>query len=202
MKTKERMKGFVVGFALATILSATAVFAVNTTTLEVIHGVNVVINGDTITFDSGNSPFIAAGHTFLPLRAIADALNIPVYWDAATATAYLGTRPATAEMIHGTWRVVSVESIAQGQSYPLHVYEQTMTFNPDGTVIYTLLDDIDMFRWTLTAPAALILSHPDYPDDDLHTTANILDSRLVLRAYEEYYDVVFLTFVMTMEREE
>lgn len=36
------------------------------------------------------TPIISDGTTYLPVRAVADALNVPVLWDGETATVYLG----------------------------------------------------------------------------------------------------------------
>ena len=117
-KSKERAKGFIFGFILATALSATAVFAANYATLiEVFYGVNVVVNGDQIDFAEDSRPFLSGGRTFLPLRAMADALDMPLYWDAATQTAYFGTWPFDGAELPGRWRVAVIEDIFQGTSW-------------------------------------------------------------------------------------
>lgn len=72
-----------------------------TRTIEVVQGgINLVVNGTPTTprDAAGNvvEPFIYQGTTFLPVRAVADALNLPVQWDGATSTVYLGTAPGTA----------------------------------------------------------------------------------------------------------
>jgi hypothetical protein len=81
------------GFVLCTILSA-GVIAVSaqTVTREIIYGVRVNVNGQLLELDADNRPFVMGGRTFLPVRAIADAFEEPVDFDASTNTVYLGNR--------------------------------------------------------------------------------------------------------------
>ena len=89
---KERMQGMAMGFLLATlILGAVTVAATANRTIEVTYGVNVVLDGVTQTFSEDMQPFVSGGRTFMPLRAIADALGLDVQWDSATSTAYLSS---------------------------------------------------------------------------------------------------------------
>ncbi|MCL2619785.1 MAG: stalk domain-containing protein [Defluviitaleaceae bacterium] len=87
-------KGFVSGFLVATMLSATIVWA-NTSGVfrEVFYGVRISINGHAWNPPSDMTPFITDGRTFLPVRGISEALGIPVTWDGTTSTVHLGTQP-------------------------------------------------------------------------------------------------------------
>ena len=88
---KERAKGFVMGALTMALLSSTIVFA-SGVMREVHYGVNVTVNGVRQNFATEDRPFIADGRTFLPVRAISEALGQPVTWDAATSTVYIGSR--------------------------------------------------------------------------------------------------------------
>ena len=46
-------------------------------------------------FTVDNRPFAMDGRTFLPVRAIAEAVNMPVDFDASTNTVYLGGAPVS-----------------------------------------------------------------------------------------------------------
>jgi hypothetical protein len=57
--------------------------------------IKIVVDGTLITpKDSGGKtvePFISNGTTYLPVRAVADALGKEVYWDGPNFTVYLGS---------------------------------------------------------------------------------------------------------------
>jgi len=92
---KPQIKGFVAGVLLATMLFSTALVAASQSGVmrEAFYGVNIVINGNEWNPPSDMTPFISDGRTFLPVRGIAETLGIPVDWDGATSTVYVGTIP-------------------------------------------------------------------------------------------------------------
>jgi len=95
---KLQIKGFVLGMLMMFILSGATVYAaVRTETITVtFRNIRIVIDGTTIipTDAGGNvvEPFIYQGTTFLPARAIANALNHDVRWDANSSVIYLYSR--------------------------------------------------------------------------------------------------------------
>ena len=90
---KEKVKGIVIGFLIATILSSGLVAAANHRAMrEVIYGVRVNLNGQLLHFDSDMLPFVMENRTFLSVRAISEALDLPADFDANTNTVYLGNR--------------------------------------------------------------------------------------------------------------
>jgi len=89
-KFKERLQGFIVGAVVMALLVSTFVLA-NSAMREVFFGVNVAIDGEVINFDYDMRPFITEGRTFLPVRAIADAVGLDVDFDEATNTVLLST---------------------------------------------------------------------------------------------------------------
>lgn len=60
-------------------------------------GVKLVVDGVNITPKDANGnvvdPFIVDGTTYLPVRAVAEALGKDVNWDGDTKTVYIGTKP-------------------------------------------------------------------------------------------------------------
>ena len=99
MKSQLRMatlKGFVAGVVVVLGLSTVAVLAAPRT-LNAIFGVEVVLDGRTITFDEDSQPFIVDNRTFLPLRAIADLLGIDVSFDGENNRAILATEEGCPE---------------------------------------------------------------------------------------------------------
>ncbi len=96
---KRTLKGYLLGFLSATIMiSCVTAFAANTTTLYnvIANGIKIIIDGQKLnpTDANGNTvePIIYNGTTYLPVRAIANALGKPVYWDGPNYTVYLGDR--------------------------------------------------------------------------------------------------------------
>ena len=59
--------------------------------------IKLVIDGATITPKDANGstvePFIYNGTTYLPVRAVGNALGKQVSWDGKTKTVYLGDAP-------------------------------------------------------------------------------------------------------------
>ncbi|MCL2355770.1 MAG: NPCBM/NEW2 domain-containing protein [Defluviitaleaceae bacterium] len=90
---KERIKGGAIGFILCLLLSASVMPVIaQTATRPVIYGVRVNLNGQLLDFAPDSRPFVSGGRTFLPLRDLAETLGLPVDFDIATNTVYLGDR--------------------------------------------------------------------------------------------------------------
>lgn len=93
---KKTLKGYLLGVLTATVLVGGVTYAANTTTLYdvVTNGVKIVIDGKKINPTDANGkavePIIYNGTTYLPVRAVADALGKAVYWDGRNYTVYLG----------------------------------------------------------------------------------------------------------------
>ncbi len=74
--------------------------AVQTITASLANDFKFTLNGEAWTpMDNGNpmAPIIYNGRTYLPVRAIAEALDINVGWDEATRTVILGEAAAPVE---------------------------------------------------------------------------------------------------------
>ncbi|MDR3209362.1 MAG: NPCBM/NEW2 domain-containing protein [Oscillospiraceae bacterium] len=94
----KQAKGFVAGIVVGLILAVSvgAAFAATTerTLTAYFNDIKIVVDGKLITPKDarGNilEPFIANDSTYLPLRAVADALGKSVQWVGETNTVYLG----------------------------------------------------------------------------------------------------------------
>ncbi len=93
---KQRLMVLIAGIAIGAVLTGSAALAANTTTwYDVLsNGIKIVIDGVTIKPKDANGntvePIIYNGTTYLPVRAVADALGMEVYWDGPNYTVYLG----------------------------------------------------------------------------------------------------------------
>lgn len=96
MKLNEKAKhitcGIVVGAMLATAVPATA--AQITKSISVAYNnIKIVVDGQQVSTDKNNEPFIYNGTTYLPIRAVGQAVGKQVTWDGNTNTVYLGDSP-------------------------------------------------------------------------------------------------------------
>lgn len=97
----KKARGFILGFISSTLIFVLAltVFAapVEKAITAVYNGIRLYIDGKEITPKdaSGNTiePFIYNGTTYLPVRAVGEAIGKSVEWDAANLSVYLGKRP-------------------------------------------------------------------------------------------------------------
>lgn len=96
MFSKDKVKGFITGAVVASLLSATVAFAAPIEQVKTIFysNIKIYIDGNQIQPKDaqGNlvEPFIMDGTTYLPVRAVANAFNKAVRWDGATSSVYLG----------------------------------------------------------------------------------------------------------------
>lgn len=83
---KKVLKGYILGLLSATLLIGSAAYAAQT--------VRIVIDGQEIIPTDANGkrvdPIIIDGTTYLPVRAVAEALGQEVNWDGANYTVYIG----------------------------------------------------------------------------------------------------------------
>lgn len=105
----------------ALMLCGTAVAANNIITqkMEVNYmGIKLVVNGVEVTPTDANGtavePFTSNGTTYLPVRAVANALGQAVEWDGETRTVYIGDVPGKAT----SWMTkLPPYQVNEGQSY-------------------------------------------------------------------------------------
>ena len=97
---KERVKGFILGVACTSmIVSAATAFAdpVTKGITAVYNGIKIFVDGNFVKPTDADGkivvPFAYEGTTYLPVRAVAQALNQPVSWDSSTKSVYIGVNP-------------------------------------------------------------------------------------------------------------
>ena len=91
----KRFQGFIIGVVICSLAAGGAALAATTQTQQAyFNNIKIVVDGKEIHPQdaAGNSvePFIVNGTTYLPVRAVADALGKEVYWDGPNYTVYLG----------------------------------------------------------------------------------------------------------------
>ena len=97
----KTLKGFVLGFLCCAVIVALAGVAFASTGTKQLNAnyedIQIVIDGQTLIPTDVNGtvvePFIVDGTTYLPVRAISQALGCIVEWDGNTHTVYVSTIP-------------------------------------------------------------------------------------------------------------
>ena len=92
---KQKLQGIIIGFIMGAICVGATAMAANTRYIEAVYNnIKIVVDGNQITPTDGNGnivePFISEGTTYLPVRAVANALGKDVSWDGNTQTVYIG----------------------------------------------------------------------------------------------------------------
>jgi len=130
---KNHLKSFIAGALVMLLITATITLAASGTGLmrEIHHGISVMLNGQPAEFPEDSLPFVMNDRTYLPLRAMADMLDLPVDFDPATNTAYVGYA-CISELIIGTW---SEADIWGGSSWQMFI-----EFREGGTGIVYEID--------------------------------------------------------------
>lgn len=103
---KEKLRGIVIGLVIGVSITITGVFAANGSVMRELWYNNIKITLDNKTVApidaDGNyvEPFIIDGTTYLPVRAISNALGMYVDWDANTNTVQLYTQKPQEESVN------------------------------------------------------------------------------------------------------
>jgi|GEM_PF-108736 len=138
---KQKLKGLLIGLTLGAVISSTTAFAANETIPKDItyRNINIVIDGNEITPTDANGnyvePFIMDGTTYLPVRAISNALGKEVSWDGDTATVYIGEQPSENIDIVGNYTLITAETNGQPIELTNDII-QLLTLRADGTGDY------------------------------------------------------------------
>ena len=100
---KKRLQGLVAGMLIGTILTSVIVFAKSgTEMIEALYN-NIKIYVDGVKIEPADAtgkivePFIYNGTTYLPVRAVGEAIGKSVTWDGATQSVYLGDKPGAVQ---------------------------------------------------------------------------------------------------------
>lgn len=105
MKKQKRLITAIAAMLCAAIMCGAAFAAGSATTMKTIEayysGIKLVVDGVEVTPKDANGkvvdPFVSDGTTYLPVRALANALGKEVEWDGETKTVFIGARPGQGE---------------------------------------------------------------------------------------------------------
>ncbi len=129
----DKIKGTVAGILIGTTLSCGLAFAKNG--IETIQAeysdIKIYMDGVLLSPKdvNGNTvePFIYNGTTYLPVRAVGEAVGKQVSWDGATSSVYLGERPGQVTYL------TDVMDAFTSNYYEKYTTENGKSFNMGGT---------------------------------------------------------------------
>ncbi len=158
---KQRLKNLMAGVLIGVTLTSGAVFAkqISETAELFYNNIKIYINGGEIVPKdaTGNvvEPFIMNGTTYLPVRAISNALGKDVEWDGATQSVYIGKKDQTKpdnyldriqynDVVYGKWysnlwRINGKIIDTNNNEY----LSGMLFYNDAGNDIYNIDDDAD-----------------------------------------------------------
>jgi len=114
---KQRLQGLVIGIIIGTLLAGSIALAATKNLEAAFNNIKIVVDGSEISPKDANGnavePFIVDGTTYLPVRAVANALDKAVYWDGPNWTVYLGNMDGKLE--YPTMRIDQVTDIGRGE---------------------------------------------------------------------------------------
>ena len=199
--TRTRILSLVV---VAGLLCGTA-FAASAVTTRVIEanymGIRIVVDGKEITPTDANGnvvePFASNGTTYLPVRAIGEALGKEVTWDGDTATVYVGQVPGQADSWMKPYEVNKWSTIYDGSDPKAFITEGVLLQDMSGvsaTASYALWNtDLKYSAMTFT------VGHVDGSSDDDATLEVYLDGELSA-SYDLKWDGAPQTIELPLDR--
>lgn len=130
---KKELKGFAVGVIAASIAAGSIAYARTGSELieAAYNNIKIYIDGILLSpkDPDGNTvePFIYNGTTYLPVRAIGEAVGKQVTWDGATSSVYLGNAPGQV-----TYLTDVMDAYSSGK-YTVYTSKNGKSFKMSGT---------------------------------------------------------------------
>lgn len=100
---KKRLQGIIIGVLIGSVIAGGTVYAKSgTESIQVMYdNIKIFMDGEEVTPKDGNGqsvePFIYNGTTYLPVRAVSNAIGKEVSWDGVEKVIYLGAKPGNVE---------------------------------------------------------------------------------------------------------
>lgn len=118
-KSKDFLSGIIFTLVLVTSINVFASGMVKEKIDVIYNNIKLVVDGKPVAFGKNESgkqiePFIYNGTTYLPVRAVGEALGKKVNWDGKTQTVYIGEKPGGISYM--------TEVIEPYQSYQFEIY--------------------------------------------------------------------------------
>ncbi len=144
----------------------------------IVGNTSMLINGTPINMDV--SPEIINNRTMLPLRYIANAFGISVYWDGNTQTAFLGNKPDLEPLSLSKSSVITVQ--------PLE-YDEEETIKKDFTWNY----NGKKYNWHVEVPVNLTNYNREVHDyvSDFYNSDGVTQYQLLSSVSDQMKSLIF-----------
>lgn len=127
----KRIKSFVAGALVGvTVAGTVGVFAYTDYIEAVYNNIKIVVDGKEIHPDS--QPFISNGTTYLPVRAVSEALGKEVYWDGPNYTVYIGNMNGGLD--YPSLKLVDATNIGAGWGKTTHLTDNYGSYHSNAVV--------------------------------------------------------------------
>lgn len=197
---KFNLKSFAMGVVTTALLLPVVAVASELVTINVIPGIHVNVNGQTLNLPAGEDAFIYAGRTFLPVRAVSEALGLEVDWNQVTSTVYLTSPgpamttpvpipapvPTPAPVEETTPGTADIAALLVGQWAWDFGPEFIYTFNANGTGTRGVEGIMENFNWSVVDGNNLLLEMDPATTVQIYMTeswtATIVDDVLTIES--------------------
>ncbi|MCT4543653.1 MAG: copper amine oxidase N-terminal domain-containing protein [Vallitalea sp.] len=164
---KKLVQGIFIGLLISTFYSVVLAGGISHTINVFINSVNISLNGEKITSTGENyklangkeTPYsiVYKGTTYLPIRKVAELVNLDVNWDGKIGTVVLG-KSDTSEVIKGKSEKKASNKLIR-ESYSTYIFDgETYMDKVTLEKIYSYIDrDINRTDEASTVPIASIL---------------------------------------------
>ena len=126
---KDFVKGIAVGCALSMAIGGASVLAdTYRTQLDAVYNnIKVVVNAPRDSDGNTVEPFISNGTTYLPVRAVSNALGQSVDWDGSTNTVYIGGKTESGKVDMSTINEFEGNSFKTGKDATFTLRQNTVS---------------------------------------------------------------------------
>ncbi len=180
MKFLKGLALFAAGVVTATNVSVMAEQATRNISVSY-RNIKIYADGNLVNTSGANEAFIYNGTTYLPVRAVGEAYNKAVDWDAANSAVYLGKRPTGSltptvlleDMDYFTKTADINELESSGKDNVGNVHGSGISVNTVGEIQYLLNGKYKSFSGTIG------VSYNDRDYDDESTVKIFGDNKLL-----------------------
>jgi hypothetical protein len=156
---KANVKCVVCGF-MAGVLTMYTMPVIAKSTSEKIdvtyRNIKIYADGNLVNTSNSNEAFIYNGTTYLPVRAVGDAFNKAVDWDAQNSAVYLGSRPTVTgqptvllEDLDYFTKTANVHELSSGGKDNVGTIHSSGMGLHDGNIQYLLNGKYSIFKGTI-----------------------------------------------------
>ena len=179
---KDKIKGILIGVILGLFMTVTSALAVTETVNKELfyNNIKIELNEEEIMPADANGnyvePFVIDGTTYLPVRAVANALNLNVAWDGDTNTVKLSTQN-------------NKDNVNDNNIYKIgDTAEISASYGDYKLTIESVVESTKRNEYTKEQPSRIIIVNYEY--ENINCSQDITISQLYFHAYDKDGDLL------------